>query len=227
MDSTDVLTGFNTFDLLMTTPDSDWTSAALLLDLSAGSIYQASLGGDGPVPSDFFSIAPDLEFDTYVGVPGGNIAGGAGDIDRSKGSEAELSTSRLSVSFYNTALTDVGTFSIGRVTLSDDAIGAWSLISLTEDRQRVDLVGTVARGQIEIDTEASAAVSWAAYQTTYEYWLLYPPTYEREVIDYSYLLEPVVFSPELSDTETNDILPEPGTVALLGLGGLALLRRCR
>ena len=63
------LTGFNTFDLLMTTPDSDWTSAEILLELSAGSIYQAALGGVGPTPSDFFSLAPDLEFDTYVVVP--------------------------------------------------------------------------------------------------------------------------------------------------------------
>ena len=228
VDNAAVLTGFNSFDLMMTTPDSDWTSAEILLELSAGSIYQAALGGVGPTPSDFFSLAPDLEFDTYVGVPGGNIAGWAGDIGGRESGKAEVSTSRLDVTFYNIDKTDIGTFSIGRITLSDDAIGAWSLISLTADRQRIDLVGTVAKGQIVIDTEASAAASLAFYLNSDEYKRTLPPrTYEREVIDYSYLLEPVVFSPELSDTETNDILPEPGTVALLGLGGLALLRRCR
>jgi PEP-CTERM motif-containing protein len=226
VDNSAVLTDFSTFDLLLTTPDSDWTSAALLLDLSAGSIYQAALGADGPMPSDFFSFAPDLEFDTYVGVSGVNFAGAAGDFDASIG-KIEVSMSRLDVSFYNIDKTDIGTFSIGRITLSNDSVGAWSLISLTADRQRIDLVGTINKGQIVVDAEASAAASLAFYLNSDEYQRTLPRrTYEPDNSTFINPIKPLQPSPELNP-ESNAILPEPGTVVLLGLGGLALLRRRR
>jgi len=226
VDNTDVLTGFNTFDLLMTTPDSDWTSAEILLELSAGSIYQAALGGVGPTPSDFFSLAPGLEFDTYVGVPGGNIAGWAGDIGGRENGKAEVSTSRLDVAFYNIDKTNIGTFSIGRITLSDDAVGDWSLISLTADRQRIDLVGTITKGEVTIDAEASAAASLAFYLNSEEYQRTLPlPTIVPKNTVFVSHATPVVFSPELNNPSADATLPEPGSVALLGLGGLALLRR--
>lgn len=225
VDTPDVLAGYHSSDLLVTTPDSDWTSAAILLELSAGSIYQDPFGADLPSHPFVAELFPTVEFDTSVGVPGGSIAGGAIDLEGSSGS-AEVSTSRLDVTFFNFDKTDLGTFPIGRITLSDDAEGSWSLISLTADRQRVDLIGTITKGVMAVDAEASAAAALAAYLNSDEHQRTLPrPTFEREHFDVTSLFSPVLPFPEVVDSEANAPLPEPGTAALLGLGGLALLRR--
>jgi len=122
VDNSALLTGYSTYDLHITT-DTDWTVAAGLLDLTAGSIYQHTQGGDRGVPSPrLVSAYPDLVFDTYVI---GNIAGGAGDIG---GDGFVFSDSQLSVSWFNIENTDIGTTTIGRLTLSDDAEGSLSMV---------------------------------------------------------------------------------------------------
>ncbi len=145
----DRLTGHRSFDLMFNTPVSDWTGSAILLELSDGSIYQAPLGGDGPIPAYFYSLEPTLEFDTYVGVPGGSIAGGAGDLG---GDDFEFSTKGLSATFYNTAITDTGRFSLGRITLSDDAKGSWTLLSTTGGT-RYTHSGRINVGGMTLETE--------------------------------------------------------------------------
>lgn len=224
VDNRSVLSGYLSYDLMMTTPASDWTSGAILLNLASGSIYQSAQGEGTPMPSAFYDVLPDLEFDTYVGVPGGSIIGGAGDLG---GDNLAFTSTELDVSYYNIAKDDIGTFSIGRITLSDDAVGTWRLASNTADGQRVDLVGTISGGVFKIDTEASAAAALAAYMNTAEYERSQPRReYVPKDIDLTTLFvtipEPLV---EVTEGETSGTLPEPGTVTLLGLGGLALLRR--
>jgi hypothetical protein len=276
IDNSEQLTGYRTFDLQFNTPVSDWTASALLLELSAGSIYQPPLGGDRPMPSDFFSFAPELEFDTYVGVPGSSIAGGAGDIQG--GGAFEFSTERLSATFFNTAKTDIGRFSIGRVTLSDDAVGSWSLLSTTADKHQFTLAGSIAGGAIKIETEtiqvptltaasiidqedgtvlltktvtdpvrelvgngyagnaayeeavsnvmrnmlSDEAILQSTPEDTRLFYGVYTEYYEIHTFTESEYLESIGATQVGSE---KSILPEPGTVALLGLGGLALLRR--
>ncbi len=218
VDNTSALTGYLTHDFQATAFDSDWTGAALLLNLSAGSIYQDAFGSNLPPSPSWFELFPTLEFDTYVGVPGSSIAGGAGDVG---GDGLTFSTTELDVSFYNINSSDTGTFSIGRVTLSDDAVGTWSLLAVADGDQLFDLVGTITQGVMTVDAEASAAAALARYLNSDEYQRTLPRRIiEREPVDLTSRLTPVLPFPQL-----DAISPEPGMMALVGLGGLALLRR--
>jgi len=125
IDNTSELTGYTTADLEVTTT-TDWTSAALLLELSQGSIYQDAAGDiDAPNPG-LFGTFPTLEFDTYVDA-GSNtalVAGSAGDVG---GDAFQFDTGEIDALWFDTASSDTGTLTIGRFTLSDDAVGTWSL----------------------------------------------------------------------------------------------------
>ena len=125
VDNTDQLTGYTTADLQVST-DTDWLSAALLLELNQGSIYQDPNGSNTEPNSALFGIAPTLEFDSYVAANGHNvlIAGGAGDV---YGDTLQFDESQLDISWLDTATDDTGTINLARITLSDDAAGTWSL----------------------------------------------------------------------------------------------------
>ena len=125
VDNTDTLTGYTTADLQVTT-DSDWHSAALLLELTQGSIYQDPVGGATSPNPALFDTFPTLVYDTYVAADGNTavIAGGAGDV---YGDVYQFDTVELDVSWFSTATDEIGTINLGRITLSDDAVGTWSL----------------------------------------------------------------------------------------------------
>ncbi len=131
VDNAAALTGYVTYDLQVTT-DSDWTSAAMLLTLDSGSIYQYANGSDND-PVNMWQTWPDpaMRVDTFVI---GNIIGGAGDLG---GTGFAFDTNRLDVSWYNIDKSDIGTTTIGRLTLSDDATGA---VALLTGGQRFDVV---------------------------------------------------------------------------------------
>ncbi len=131
VDNTAALTGFTTSDLEVTTT-SDWTGAVLLLTLTQGTIYQEpegfGLNGStlGPPNPAGFGAFPSSEFDTSIGgdVNSPSIAGAAGDVG---GDTPQFDTSELDISWYNNVTNDIGTFDIARITLSDDAVGTWSM----------------------------------------------------------------------------------------------------
>jgi hypothetical protein len=126
VDNSAVLTGYVTYDMQVTS-DTDWTAAAGLLELTAGSIYQNGFGGDnGPSHLLLIETYPDLEFDTYII---GNIAGGGGDVG---GTGYAFDGGRLDVSWYNLVPDEIGTTTIGRLTLTDDTAGNLSIM-LTSD----------------------------------------------------------------------------------------------
>ena len=131
VDNTAELTGFTTADLQVTTT-SDWTAVALLLELTQGSIYQDAVGSNTQPSSAVINAFPSVEFDTYVASNGNStiIAGGAGDVG---GDGLQFDTSELDISWIDTATNDIGTINIGRFSLSDDAVGTWSLRLLNAD----------------------------------------------------------------------------------------------
>ncbi len=126
VDNSAALTGYTTYDLNVTT-DTDWTSAGMLLELTAGSVYQHEFGGiTGPANPAFVQLFPDLAFDTHVA---GSTAGGAGDLG---GTGLAFGTDRLDVSWFNNTPGDTGTTTIGRITLTDDAAGTMSLMTQSQ-----------------------------------------------------------------------------------------------
>ena len=131
VDNTSELTGYTTADLQVTTT-SDWTGAALLLELTQGSIYQDGAGGNTQPSSGLINAVPSVEFDTYVAANDNSVivAGGAGDVG---GNGLQFDTSELDITWVDTATNDTGTINIGRISLSDDAVGTWSLQLINAD----------------------------------------------------------------------------------------------
>ncbi|MEZ6192262.1 MAG: hypothetical protein R3C45_13365 [Phycisphaerales bacterium] len=119
------LVGYVTQDLMINT-DSDWGTAQILATLTAGSIYQDPQGSDYAPNPALFPNFPTLEFDSYLTGNGEQpfIAGEAVDLG---GDALEFSDSHIDITWLNTLSTDIGAFTIGRFTLSDDAAGTWTM----------------------------------------------------------------------------------------------------
>lgn len=121
VDNSAVLTGYTTYDMQVTT-DTDWTAGAMLFQLNAGGFYQHALGTNSVPDTGFFVIDAGLEFDTYLV---GATAGGAGDVG---GDGYTFGTDELDVSWYNLTPDQVGTTTIARLTLTNDAAGSMSIM---------------------------------------------------------------------------------------------------
>ena len=182
-----VLDGYVANDLVANT-DSDWTQAQLLLTLESGSVFQEVMGGDNPPNPGFFGMVPTLEFDTYLTGGGGSkpgdpilapgafgddasIAGGAVDLGGTPG--GKFDTVGIDIGWFTTETNNTAAdMLLARITLSDDANGAWAL-------------------------RLSDAAGANSVTTT-----------NGPVVD-------------------GFIIPEPATMSLVVLGGLAMLRRRR
>lgn len=123
--------GFVTQDLVVQT-DTDWFGANLLIELTAGSIYQNELqSGYGPPSPGFFPIVPDLRWDTYVtgslGVNGPAPSSLGGAVDLGGSAAGQFDTAGIDLNWFTVTTNDIGTFSLGRFTLSNDAVGTFKL----------------------------------------------------------------------------------------------------
>jgi len=132
VDNSTVLTGYVTQDIVLHT-QTDWLSAQLVVSLDCpGSVYQAP-GGDvnpqSPNPA-FFPIAPELEFDTYVGngVPGEPV-GTVSAVNLNPGASMKFDADGISIGWFSTGTDDTGDLALARVTLTSDASGTWQFMA--------------------------------------------------------------------------------------------------
>ena len=142
------LVGFVTQDLMVDTT-TDWGTAQLLTTLTTGTIYQDPNGSDfAPNPLQFSSF-PTLEFDSYLDGNGQQpgIAGQAVDLG---GDVQEFSANHIDITWYNTTLNDIGTFSIGRFTLSDDAVGTWTMMITSVGGFQANFQGLINNGEFDL-----------------------------------------------------------------------------
>ncbi len=158
------LDGFNALDLIVNTT-SDWTAAAIFIDLSSGSMFQENSGFGGfgstlgPTNPLGFATIPSLEWDSYLdgnALPGNadpsalpdpilafiSIAGAGADAGGPAGSPVFDSTgANISWNSAGSITTDVGATKLGRFTLSPDANGILSLAVTEADSPGRTLIG--------------------------------------------------------------------------------------
>ncbi len=176
------LDGFVANDLTVTST-TDWTAAAIVIDLSSGSIWNepddagavvyngTTLGPNNPA---FYPALPSSEFDSYLDSNGDGssiaIAGAGGDAG---GILQQFDTARIDISWNSLGgdTNDIGANALGRFTLSGDANGTLTL-AVTEAGSPEAFLFTIS------------------------------------------IVSGIIF-------------PEPASLALMGLGGLAALRRRR
>ena len=108
---------------------ADWLTAALLMELDSGSVYNDPTLDSQLPQQNIWGIFPDLEFDSWVGVPGDNttsILGSAADLGDAPG-PAVIAGQKVSVSWYNSSPTNTGPTRIANIALSEYAQGIFSL----------------------------------------------------------------------------------------------------
>ncbi|GAB4193406.1 MAG: hypothetical protein Kow00105_07560 [Phycisphaeraceae bacterium] len=156
----------------------DWTGAVFKLDLISGSVYNGA--PDSNLPQEgFWGVFPELEWDTWFGVPGdatNGIAGGAGDLGGGPLNVGGTGVDAISITWFNTTTTDTGPVRVANISVSDDATGEWGMIVSFADGQLIQLGGVLVNG-------------WSLMSPA-------PPPW-----------------------------PEPGTLALFGVGLLPILKR--
>jgi len=150
VDNSAAMTGYVTYDLRVTS-EYDWTAAAMLLDLSVGSIYQEPEGWGqagvtfGPPDPVWYPSFPTAEFDTYL--VGSDlttaIAGAGGDVG---GDAYRFDTQELDASWYNNVPGDIGTITIGRVTVTDGTAGNLSIMLTNKGKDATEFDVTITPG---------------------------------------------------------------------------------
>ncbi len=115
-----VPTGYRVWNM-MTDVDSDWTNARLDLILTSGTLYQDVNGDDLRPNPTWFGLAPTLEWDTFLTVPGGypNIVGVADD-------PPYMGDTSITASWFDSVVGTAGVYKIAQITLSTDAAGTVS-----------------------------------------------------------------------------------------------------
>ncbi len=133
------LDGFVTNDLRLNFT-GQLTGVQMVLDLTSGSVFQSIVGTDTPPNPAFFSVLPELEFDTFVGLgafessstdatPG--FAGAAVDIGLFS-RPLQFDTAGIDVAIFppGGVVIDSGNlYPVARITLSDDANGTFRFLA--------------------------------------------------------------------------------------------------
>ncbi len=126
----------------------DWTVSQLRVDLSQGLVHNGAPDSAGP-QDGFWGFFPELEWDTYVGIPGGtndvwvpfNCGLGCGPIS--------LAGQLVNMPRWGgTATTETGPTQIANISLTNDSAGTWSMQTAFAGGLVVESSGVVINGAI-------------------------------------------------------------------------------
>ena len=148
---------------------SDWTAASMVIKLNTGAIIQDRyVAVDPPVEVSSLRIGESEESETAKAARGmflpltaaatgpeafGKAVLVAGGGEHNLGGESLwLDSSRLDLCWYNHSQDDIGWGRIGRFTLSDTAVGTWTLaVMQAQDDRRYVFTGKVIHGRMTLD----------------------------------------------------------------------------
>jgi len=126
-------------DIVVTPLSGQLGGQQLVVNLSAGSIYQDTFGGDTPPNGALAAAFPNIVNDTFVGMgglvaadnPGTLVVGNSGLAEGTAADAAAVfSGSNIDVTWApggGVVVSSAAT--VARVTLSNDAAGSWRLVS--------------------------------------------------------------------------------------------------
>jgi PEP-CTERM motif-containing protein len=127
----------------------DWIDAALQIDLTAGSIYNAPAFDADGTQANLWGLVAGLQWDSAVGIANDGSGGGRWCA----GSECPFPPQNLGgtgvgaaqIGWFNTVTTDTAPVQIANISLTDDAAGVWSLITSFANGQTLSS-GSVING---------------------------------------------------------------------------------
>ena len=240
-------TDYNIWEVQVTVT-SDWTATRLNIDLDTGSLYQDPNGGNTkPTPAEIL-LHPDLAYDTYVTTPN--------DGPVTFGGNPTIDGTSLIATWGDQVDTGVGTWTVAQLALTTDAqgpIGGYSYQSTVDNQAPT----ADANGPYVLDLDVTTQLTLDGTGSTdpdgdifsYMWDLDNNGSYETDVVDhpevtvdyadlqalgltvggtYDLVLQ-ATDCEWLADTATTTltIIPEPGTLSLLAVLGLPVLRRKR
>ena len=145
----------NTWDV--NTLGDAWLGAALLVNLTSGSVYQDAAGSEAPPNPTNFGTFPSLEYDSYMtgGTdseapsttgPAPDVLGGA--VDLGGAIPVTFDTTGVDASWVSSEATNPsGELMLGRITLSDGAQGTYQFrIDLKESGVTFFVGGVIVDG---------------------------------------------------------------------------------